>query len=217
MLSESIARWPAAGLDTSRSSCLCWRQSAMKHEDLESTATLVQRIRGGDTAARDVLIRRYLPALQRWARGRLPRKTRSVADTDDLVQATLMRAIEKVEEFEPREQGTFLAYLRKILINKVRDEIRYHDRRPEATTLPAEIASPQVSALETVIVRDRLEAYEQALAQLTDEQQEAVILRVECGCSYKEVAEAIGSASDNAARMCVVRALVKVSEVMNAR
>ncbi len=217
MVVESSTIPRLATLDTPRERCLCWLPFVMRQEDPASTTTLVQRIRGGDTGARDVLIRRYLPALQRWARGRLPRRAGSMADTDDLVQLTLMRALERVDQFEPRETGSFLAYLRKILINKVRDEIRYRDRRPEATTLPAGLPAPEASALETVIARDQLDAYEQALTQLTGEQQEAVILRVECGCSYREVAEAIGSPSDNAARMCVVRALVKISEVMNAR
>ncbi len=49
---------------------------------------------------------------------------------------------------------------------------------------------------------------------LTEEQQQAVVLRVELGFSYQQVAEAMGSPSIDAARMLVARALARLSERM---
>src|SRR5207249_7571997 len=43
---------------------------------LESTATLLARVRKGDVAARDRILARYRPALHRWAHGRLPSRAR---------------------------------------------------------------------------------------------------------------------------------------------
>ena len=60
------------------------------HGSVASTADLLQRARHGDTDALNELFSRYLPSLQRWARGRLPRWTRDVRDTDDVVQETLI-------------------------------------------------------------------------------------------------------------------------------
>src|SRR5262245_31483701 len=88
---------------------------------VESTAVLVDRIRHGDEAALERLFERYLPLLQRWAHGRLPARARGTADTDDLVQVTLMRALKRIEVFEVRREGAFLAYLRSILLNAVRE------------------------------------------------------------------------------------------------
>ena len=45
-------------------------------DDLESTRTLLELTRGGDTDARERLFARYFPLLQAWAHGRLPRKAR---------------------------------------------------------------------------------------------------------------------------------------------
>ena len=45
---------------------------------LETTHQLVDRIREGDHAARERLIRRYLPLLTRWAHGRLPGSARGM-------------------------------------------------------------------------------------------------------------------------------------------
>jgi len=57
--------------------------------DLTSTATLIGRIQDGDRDARELLVQRCLPALRRWAHGRLPAYGRSLSDTDDLVQVTV--------------------------------------------------------------------------------------------------------------------------------
>src|SRR5206468_605262 len=63
---------------------------------LESTATLLARLRKGDLAARDRILARYRPTLQRWAHGRLPSRARGLVDTDDLVQITLIRALNRL-------------------------------------------------------------------------------------------------------------------------
>ena len=59
-------------------------------------------MRAGDDQARSRLVTRYLAILRSWAHGRLPPRARSLADTEDLVQVTLMRALDGVKSFEPR-------------------------------------------------------------------------------------------------------------------
>src|SRR3569833_985772 len=97
----------------------------------EPTGSLIVRIREGDDSARDMLFRRYLPLLRRWAHGRLPTGARDLAQTDYLVQITLMRALINVAGFDARSKGSFLAYLRQILLNEVRAEIRRVRKLPE--------------------------------------------------------------------------------------
>ena len=53
------------------------------------------------------------------------------------------------------------------------------------------------------------------LSRLTEEEREAVVTRVEFGLTYAEVAEALGKPSPDAARMAVVRALVKLAREMD--
>src|SRR5215469_15755942 len=50
----------------------------------EPTLSLIRRVRSGDALAREQLLRRFLPLLQRWAHGRLPRQLRDLNETDDL-------------------------------------------------------------------------------------------------------------------------------------
>ena len=140
-----------------------------------------------------------------------------MVDTDDLVQVAVLRALNKVGCFEPRREGAFLAYLRRILLNAVRDEIRRVARRPGTEDLPADLADGAPPAVEQAIGREAMQAYEAALAELSDAQQEAVILRVEFGYTFSEIAQATGGPSANAARMTVARALVRLAEAMDVR
>ncbi len=183
---------------------------------LESTAVLLESARGGDAQARERLVARFLPLLQRWAHGRLPSHARGLADTDDLVQVSLLRALDHLEGFEMRREGAFLAYLRRILMNSLRDEIRRSKRRPGEPLDGHDLVSADRSLLEQQVGRETMEAYEAALSRLTEGQREAVIMRLEFGYSYPQVAEAMGRTTPNAARMLVARALVQLAEEMDA-
>ncbi len=183
---------------------------------LDSTAFLLAEARGGSEPAREKLVARFLPLLRRWAHGRLPSHARGLADTDDLVQVSLVRALSHLDEFELRREGAFLAYLRRILLNSLRDEIRRSRRRPGEPIDELELATDAPSLLERQIGREAMEAYEAALARLTPAQQEAVVMRLEFGYSYPQIADAMGRTTPNAARMLVARALVQLGEDMDA-
>lgn len=182
---------------------------------LESTRTLILQVRRGDEAARDRLFARFLPGLKRWAHGRLPAKARGLVDTDDLVQVSVMRALARVEEFDPRGQGAFLGYLHQILLNCIREEIRRAGRRPTGEESSDTLPEDRPSLLERTIGNDALTAYEQALRRLPGEQQQAVILRIEFGFSHQEIAQALGRPSANAVRMQIARGLVRLAELMD--
>lgn len=181
---------------------------------LETTATLLDQARGGDTPARERLFARFLPTLRAWAHHRLPGHARDLAETDDLVQITLARALSRLDTFEARGEGAFLAYLRQILLNAVREEIRrsarYGARTEAAFDVTAAEAEP-ITPLERLIGRESLDRYERALASLTEDQREAVILRLEFGYGYREVADAMGRAGADSARMLVVRAFARLA------
>jgi RNA polymerase sigma-70 factor (ECF subfamily) len=173
----------------------------------DSTAELLRRVRDGDGQARDALFRRCLPLLRRWAHGRLPRESRDVADTDDLVQVTLIRALNHVGDFDARHAGSFLAYLRQILLNEVRGELR--KRRVRGIQVEVGGHDPGdggESVVEHLLGHERLRQYEVALAGLGREQQELVLMRLEFGLDYAAIAAETGSTT-NAVRMRLARAL----------
>jgi RNA polymerase sigma-70 factor, ECF subfamily len=177
---------------------------------LTATTALIRRFHDGETAARDELVARCLPALRRWAHGRLPAWGRDLSETEDLVQVALMRAVGGLDRFRPERQGAFLAYLRQILMNALRDELRRSQRQPhtamEEESLEA-AAAPNPSA-----APEDLMTYEKALEGLADRQRQAVVLRLEFGMTFPEVAAELELPSANAARMLVSRGLLKIAE-----
>ena len=182
--------------------------------DPESTFHLIERARAGDQQALERLFARHLKPLQRWARGRLPKWARDLADTDDLVQETLVQTFKRIEHFEPRRVGALQAYLRQAVLNRIRNELRRKGRQPHATDLDGLEVESVESPLEQAIGREAVERYEGALQRLKAEEREAIIARVEMGYSFEELAEALGKPTPDAARKTAHRALVRLAEEM---
>ncbi len=161
-------------------------------QSLESTATLLQQVVDGSDQARERLCQHFLPILTRWAHGRLPNYARDLSDTQDLVQTAPIRALDQVDSFESLREGAFLAYLRTTLLNHIRMEIRRVTRRNRHGFADSELepTDPEASVLSEAIGLDVLERYEAALMTLTDKAREAVMLRVEFGYSFPEIAAA---------------------------
>jgi RNA polymerase sigma-70 factor (ECF subfamily) len=180
----------------------------------DTTFRLLERVRAGDGAALEALFARYLVPLQRWATGRLPRYARSAADTQDLVQDTLLRTLTKIETFVPQREGALQAYLRQALMNRIRDELRTHRRRPGAEPLDSGILDEGASPLEAAIGSEALERYEEALGRMHQDDREAIIGRIEMGCSYDDLAIALGKPTAEAARKTAERALVRLAKEM---
>jgi RNA polymerase sigma factor (sigma-70 family) len=178
----------------------------------ESTATLLSLLRQGDDSARERLLARYLPMLRRWAHGRLPQFARDLNDTNDLVQITLLSALKNLEQFRSQHEGALLAYLRTSLMNAIRAEMRRVGRAGVVVAMPenpeALGAEPGVPRLDT----DQWLDYENALAKLAEHKREAVLLRLEFGMSYAEIASALNRPSEAAASMMVSRALIELAQ-----
>ena len=187
----------------------------MSVTDPDSTLDLLERARAGDRQAMDLLFARYLPLLRVWATGRLPQWARDMADTPDLVQETLLQTFKKIDTFEYRGEGALQAYLRQVLLNRIREEFRKTSRRPEGTALDEEHVDASPSPLEQAIGRQALETYERALERLRPEEREAIISRVELGLSNEELASALGKPTPDAARKAAERALIRLAQEMD--
>ncbi len=180
----------------------------------QSTAVLLGLIKSGDKSAREELFRRSLPMLRRFAHGRLPHYRRDTAETEDLVQVTLIRALNRIDDFESRGRGAFFAYLRTIMMNAVREEIRKHGRKPDTTESVDKSLAAEDSVVASAIGMDTLDAYEKALSELKQDFREAIILHVEFDLSYAEVALELDLPSADAARMRIKRGLKELATRM---
>ena len=188
----------------------------MPPEPLESTSELIRRIREGDSECLERLMQRHLTPLRRYVSGRLPRWARDLADTDDLVQDTLLRTFSKMEAFEVRGAGALHAYLRQAVMNRLRDELRRKGRAPALINVNEVELAGEGSPLEETIGREAAARYVAALARLEPEEREAIVGRVEMEYSYAELADILGKPTPDAARKAARRALLRLAEEMKA-
>lgn len=181
---------------------------------LLATVDLLRLAKDGDQAALNQLLARYVPRLGRWASGRLPMRARSLMDTADLVQETLMRVLTRLDRIEVRGPGGFQAYVRQAVLNRIRDEVRWANRRPGPDGVPESLGDSAPSPLENAIGGDLLDRYERALASLHERERELLHLRIELDFDYEEISTMTGKSSRDAVRMAVQRALARLAEAM---
>ena len=171
-------------------------QKEIKNQ-LSHTAILLNRIVGGDKDAEEELVHYCYPLLLKWAHGRIPYSERSLLETTDIVQETIMKGMQQIGKFKSIGAGAFLAYLRRIFINCINESVKKPMRRTHFST--------EVDLNEFIL-------YENALKKLSEAEQDAIILRIEFGFTYAEIAREMDKASEDAARMFVSRALTKLAK-----
>ncbi|HEX3860992.1 MAG TPA: sigma-70 family RNA polymerase sigma factor [Stellaceae bacterium] len=122
-----------------------------------------------------------IPRLRRYARA----LTRDVTRADDLVQSCLTRAIAKQHLWEP---GTDLrAWLFTILHNQHVNDVRRSVR--EGINVAIEDAAPVLTVQPNAMAALQLRDLEAAIAKLSEEQRQVILLVGLEGMRYEEVAE----------------------------
>jgi len=149
-------------------------------------AQLVERARGGDAGAFELLVRRYLRAAYAVALAELG----DPAEAEDACQDALVTALEKLEEC--RQPERFARWLLQIVRNRARSlrrrsAVRAANSLEEVRGLPG-TARPDRDA-ERAELRSRLLA---ALATLTPVQREVVLLHDLEGWRHREIADWLG-------------------------
>jgi len=182
--------------------------------DAVATMELVERARGGDDTAWEMLMRRYRGPLQRFARSRLARQPHRLADTDDVVQDVTIKVFRRLHCIELRFPGALLAYLRRSVSNRVADEHRRAVRHGPTATLDDNLPDGQQSPLDLTIDRDKVRAYRTALLMLSPDDRLAIVMRLERGEGYDAIAARLGKPTPNAARVAVARAMFKLAKHM---
>ena len=146
------------------------------------------------------------PRLPRWARGR--------AETEDLVQESLIRALHHLPRFETQSIKDFRSWLHTVFRNLVTDEKRFVGRVGVGQELSADVEDPGMSPLEQVVEQAKAGVFERALRCLEPADRLLVVYRLQHGYSFRELADKLGKPSADAARMTYNRALTKLGNEM---
>jgi RNA polymerase sigma-70 factor (ECF subfamily) len=135
---------------------------------------------------------------------RLVRLLEQLDRTNDLVQSALMRGLENLDKFQP---GTSMqAWLFTILRNHYYTELRNHRREVED---PDGAMAQQVAVMPEQGSRLDFTDMQAALARLSPEQHEAVLLVSAEGVSYEEAAQICGTGKSR-----VNRARTRLGELL---
>jgi len=169
-----------------------------------------------DSTSVDVLVQRCLPSVQRWAHRKLPRASRGDFDTTDLVQEAALRMLKRRSLFTPRHAQSVQAYLRRTVLNLVRDEARRLARRPALVDLGEDLPCDQTGPLEITFRHELRARYQEALRTLRPKDQRLVVASIEREHHVTEIARICGLRSPAAARVAVARACNRLVQKLSS-
>jgi len=169
---------------------------------------LIVAAQQGDRLAFAQLVERYWDRLYRW----LYRLTRDQHTAEDLVQESFLKAFAGLKKFQA---GTnFRAWLFCIAHNNYANQCRAsaHRRQP----LPEDVPDSQYGPLEEAISAELLQDLGRAIQRLPTEFRAALLLRVEEGLSFRQIAEVL-DLTEETARWRVFKARQKLLSLLAPR
>ena len=183
----------------------------------EESTTLLLAARAGSAGALDQLYQRVAGRLLAVIRLRMGRELRSRMESRDILQATLVRSFERLDQFAGGDGATLMAWLARIAENEIRDQVDFQHRRRRdiAVSIPLDDAHEAIetrvrSAFSQVAISEEAARLEAALETLDADHREIIVLRKLEELSFKEIAGRVGRTED-ACRMLLARAMVALT------
>ena len=172
-------------------------------------AELVARLKANDDEAYREVVARFGDPLY----GYIYSITGDHHLSEDVIGETYLRMVEKIDAYE-FYGAPFKSWLYRIAHNLAINALKRARHTVEVEALDAVAASDDPAS--TVAARAEAEELREALAELTEEQQQVVLLRFVAGQSTGEVAQALEK-SENAIKQMQFRALRSLGRIMGQR
>lgn len=193
------------------------------HPDSDNDDALIARIRGGDEGALRPLFRRYEGPVRARIERRIPADLKRKFSVEDVLQETYLTAFVRIGDFESRGDGSFGAWLARIALNKLREEIRRFrstrrrgerqevtkGARPDTLWFQGRDPSPSQCAMGHEL-EVRLEA---AMAALPDDYRRALELVQAKRRTLREAAAEMGR-SHEAMKKLYARAVARLAAIL---
>ncbi|HVY60985.1 MAG TPA: sigma-70 family RNA polymerase sigma factor [Planctomycetota bacterium] len=171
----------------------------------EAELAAVARAAGGDRGALEAIVSEHARPVYATVLGFVP-----PAEADDVAQEAFLRVVQGLATFDGRARlGTWIV---RVAVNTALNHLRARRRRPPPAPLPDEALVPSPAPAPGALLDEAEEraAYLRALDALPDEQRAVVVLRVQRGLSFEEVAAALGIARPTAeSRMARAKARLR--------
>ncbi len=195
-------------------------EEASTVRDLQQTTELLMEARAGSQAAIDRLLTRHAGKLLSVIRLRMGRGLRSRMESQDILQATLLKAFDNIDQLASENSESLMGWLVRIAENEIRDQAEHHgrQRRDIAQERPldgqvANVAARLRSQVSQVVLRESMERLEAALERLEPQHRDVIVLRKLEELSFAEIGRRFGKSPD-ACRMLLARAMTALTLAM---
>ena len=172
------------------------------------TADLVARARAGDQGAYDRLFALAADRVLLFLRVRIGPELRTRLEPMDVLQEAYAEALAAFPRFEYRGDDTFARWLCRIAENKVRGLAKYHGAQkrrsgaaPNVTQVLDRARADATGPVTAVARIEQREALEGALAELEEEEREAILMRFFEGADLAAMAERMGRSVSGVRRL----------------
>jgi RNA polymerase sigma-70 factor (ECF subfamily) len=186
----------------------------------QETTRRLARARDGSSEALNEVYGRLASRLLALIRLRLGPELRRQVESRDVLQATLLKSFERIDQFEGSKGVSLMAWLVRIAENEIRDLADYHQRqrRDARRNVPLSGAGKDLAvnvrslSSQLVIAEDALRL-EIGLETLPEHYRQIIVLRKLEELAWAEVAERLGK-SEDACRMMLARAMAALTLAM---
>jgi RNA polymerase sigma-70 factor (ECF subfamily) len=170
---------------------------------------LVRRAQANDRAAFGELYELYCPKIYSYIAYHLNGRSEAA---EDLTEEVFMKALQNLNSFQFREVP-FSSWLYRIAHNHLIDHVRSSKKQQQVALDDAEHLLFEKDKLDTRLDRQTLTA---ALAKITQDQRQIVLMRVVQGLSITETAKAVGKSEDSVKQL-QSRGLKALKRVLEAQ
>jgi RNA polymerase sigma-70 factor (ECF subfamily) len=184
-------------------------------ERASSTAVLRRALSGSDDAL-DALYARFGPRLLAFIRLKMGPSLRVRLESRDILQTTLLKSFEHLDDFEGSDARSLLGWMMRIAEHEIRDRADFHGRQRRDVDLEenvddhAGLRARTRSALSRLILDEQSERLDAALATLSDAHREVILLRAFEELSFAETGRILDR-SEDATRMLFARAMTALT------
>jgi RNA polymerase sigma-70 factor (ECF subfamily) len=174
------------------------------NEGVRDDATLIQALKGGESAAFGELYDRYLDKIYRF----IYYKTFVKETAEDITSDVFHKAFERITSFNP-EKGNFSQWIYRIARNAVIDHYRTQKKNvPIEDVFDIGEEDRTIAEHDVILTMAHVRTY---LEKLSPKQREIITLRIWEEKSYREIAEIVDGTEDSV-KMAFSRAMKDLRE-----
>lgn len=178
---------------------------------------LIYEAKAGSGEALNRLFDRYGARLLSLIRLRMGRSLRQQLESQDLLQQTMLKVFERIDQFDGGGETSLMGWMGAIARNEIRDQVKFFHRggRDVARAVPLEAAGDAMAEqLRTEVSRlhfqAQAQALENAIESLDARHREILLLRRFEELTFPQIGQHLGKSPD-ACRMLYSRAMAALT------